>query len=117
MKKFILPLTVVVLAAGMQLTSFNTNRLSTKHASIKREQIYDNVGTFEYNGVQYQAYGAPGTRNISGFSSPTEPQYGGVIFTASGGYTLPSGGQGTLTIFFTPPGTTTLIHYHGQYQQ
>lgn len=118
MKKFILPLAVVVLATGMQFTSFNTNHLLTaKHSQIKLKQTYDNVGFFEYNGVEYDAYGAPGTHNISGFSSPTEPQYDGTIFTATGGYTEPSGGQGTITIFFTPPGTTTQVHYHGQYFQ
>ncbi|OKS85358.1 hypothetical protein [Mucilaginibacter polytrichastri] len=109
MKKFILPLTVVVLAAGKQLTSFDPKVSSEKHAASKQATV--DIGTFSYLGINYEAYGTAGTHLVTNLIDVN-----GNAITAHGSYSIVSGrDQGTMNVTFTPNNATSPVTFNGTF--
>ncbi len=108
MKKFILPLTVVVLAAGMQLTTFNsTNTTIKKHAKAKGTII--DIGSFYCSIGLCEAYGPSDSHTVSYVIDSQGNQY-----TAHGAYIPVGGDQGTISLGFKVS-PTVFVDFRGIY--
>jgi hypothetical protein len=107
MKKFILPLTVAVLAAGMQLTSFDTKVSSEKRVAVKRSFL--DVGAFTCSIGLCEAYGPVTGHTITSVTTPD-----GNTYDATGTYVV-NGDQGTMNVTFTITSTGQVVHYNGRY--